>query len=136
MFEGQSASVQRLATEIAQCIDKFVGSARRYGNASPVDGIADQRMPPIREVHANLMGSARLEIDLYIGVRPEALEHPVVRHGRAPGIGNRHAFAVDAVPADRPFDRPAARQQAGANGAVLTRDLPLSECPHEPGMRR
>ncbi len=96
--------MQRLAREAFHCLDHGWAGSRRNAEAATVGLVADQRKADMGHVHADLVGAAGFQLDPYMGVRAEALEHPVVADGWLAAVGDRHALAHAAVATDRGVD--------------------------------
>ena len=94
MQQRQFARMQRLSAE---------GDARR--GAAPVDRIADDRMPEMLKVHANLMRTAGVQLALDERRGRESFDHLVARSCFASAPRHRHARARPVVTADRLIDR-------------------------------
>ena len=82
MAKAQSRGVQRLPAEAAQRLDQHVRRPGGYRETPAVDGVADQRVAPVREMHADLMRATGLELHIDIGCAPEPLEDGVMRDRR------------------------------------------------------
>ena len=93
-------------------------------------------MPAIREVHADLVGPARLQHHVDAGMRAESFHDRVVRHRRPAGIAHGHSRAIDRVAADSRVNPAAAGQHPVADGQVLPRYRALGERPDQRGMGR
>ena len=81
------------------------------------------------------MGAAGFQLDAQVGVRPEALQHPIVRHGRPAGHANRHPQPVAAMAPDGLIDGAAAGHDADAGGHILARHGARLELPAQGGLR-
>src|SRR5690606_3972513 len=83
MAKAQPAGVQHLPSEGFDGRPQVRRQGVRLGReAGSVDVIADERVPDMREMHADLMGAARLQpAGEERGARAEALRNGVVRQG-------------------------------------------------------
>ena len=135
MVEGQPCGVQRLALERAQGGGQ--PHRRPFGKpeASAVHRVPHDRMAQMRQVQANLMGSAGLELDLQIGVAAKALDQPVVGDRPPPVRAHRHAEPVGAMPADGLIHGPASGHDAGTHGEVLALDAARHELARKRSLR-
>src|SRR6266850_2951770 len=93
MAEAQFGSVQGLA-----------GKAEAVARAAAVDGVADQRVADVLEMHADLVRAAGLEPAFDERGAAEALEHAIARARRLAAVRHRHARARSDIAADRRVD--------------------------------
>jgi len=101
--------MQGLAAEGGRAGDEV--GIRRGCPTPTVRPVAQDRETQVGEVHPDLVGTARPQLDPEERQRHgggKALEHAVARHGRAPRSGGTHghAPAVSRVPPDRRLDDP------------------------------
>src|SRR5438105_4456635 len=89
----------------------------------------------MREVHADLVRAAGLELDAHQRVRPEALYDAIARYRAAAVRAYRHARAMNAVPPDRLIDRAACGHRARAYRQILPSDLAGRERCDQRGVR-
>lgn len=127
--------VQRLAPESAQRSDDRIARAGRQCQAPPVNGIPDQRVPAMREMHANLMRTAGLELNLYISVGRETLDNRVVSDCGLAVVAYDHALAVDAMAAYRRVDSAATCEHTATYGQIETGNLPVCQQAHQRRVR-
>src|ERR1700737_4616859 len=98
----------------------------RWNPAPPaVGGIPTQRIPDMREMHANLMRASRLQLRPHHRVRPKPLQDAVVRNRWSPITANGHSRPLAPVAADRFVDSATGRHDAHAQGNVVPLDLAL-----------
>src|SRR5581483_2202663 len=90
MQQRKLGRMQRLAAE-----------CEAMARAAPVDRVADQRMPDVLEMHADLVRAPGLEPALDQRRAPEALEYPVRRARGLAARAHRHAGAGADVARDR-----------------------------------
>ncbi len=96
--------MQSLAREVLHRLDHGHAGRRRNAEAHAVRLVADQRIPHMRHVHTNLVGTPGFQLHPHMGVRTEALEHAVVADRRLAAFSHRHALAHATVTADRGID--------------------------------
>ena len=101
--------MQGLALESAQGADEPRCRAARQAETAAIDRIADDGVLDVRQVQANLMRAAGLQFHAQIGMRPKALQHPIMRHRRPPRHADRHAQPIAPMTPDGLIDGAAAR---------------------------
>ena len=94
MFEAKNGSMKSLSI---QCLESFLGRIREASRGTPeacaIGRVAQQRMPDMRQMHADLVGATRLEAaadQAGHGRIAEALKHLVVGNSFAGRGGARH----------------------------------------------
>ena len=109
---------------------------RARGQLAPtaVDGIADDRISDVREMHADLMRTPGLEPDPRERVRAVLLLDAVVSDRRAPVATHGHLDALRAMAADRLVDGTAAGHDAETDREILALDLVRGEHGDERGV--
>src|SRR5229473_6928878 len=111
--------MQRLPLEPRECRDELSRGTRRHTAPPAVSGIPNQRIPDMREMHANLMRAPRLQLSANHRVRPKPLQDAVVRNRWPPIATNGHPRPLAPVPADRLVDSAATRHDARAQRNVV-----------------
>src|SRR5918994_3951180 len=86
--------------------------------AAPVSLVADERMADVLEMHADLMGAARLQPAFDERRAAVALEHAVRGARRLAAVRDRHARAHARVAPHRSVDRAARRRIALHHGEI------------------
>ncbi len=119
--------MQGLVAEIAQGIRQFFAGSCRDCEAAAINGIADQGMAQVSEMHANLVGAPGLEVDPNMAMPAKPFDHAVMGD-RIPATGsNGHFPTVVPVPIQRLVHGPARGQHAQANGLILAGNLPARQ---------
>src|SRR6185369_10819111 len=90
MLEAQLRGVQRLAREVDA-----------VARAAAIDGVADERMADVLEMHADLVRAPGLQAAFDQRGAAEALEHAVARARGLAAVRDGHARAHLGVAADR-----------------------------------
>ena len=115
--------VQRLARKVAQGVDQQVGRAFGDTRSPAVQGIADERIVPMRHMHANLVRAAGLQVDRDAGMVPEALRQAVVRNrGLATHGDDRHFLALPGMATNRCINGAATCHRAYTHSAIFPFD--------------
>jgi len=136
VLQFETSRAQGLTAKTPQNIRQHFVATPRQSQATTVDLIADQRMPTVRHVHTNLVGSAGFEFHIDMGMRGKAFFDPVMGNGRfAIGL-HAHAYPIHRVALDGRVDRTPCRQHAVANGFVVTVDFAISQHAGQCGVRR
>ena len=106
MAECQSRRVERLpGSGPLERLRRAAGGARDPAAApAPVDRIAHDRMPDQLEVHADLVGASRVQLQPEQVRDPEAADHEGVGACRAAGRGHGHALPILGMPGERRVD--------------------------------
>ena len=128
--------VKRLAAKGLQRLAQLGAGRRRKLRSAAVHGVAEQRRPDVRHVHADLMRAARLELELTIRVRAETFDYAITRARGTSAVGHSHLRPFAPVPPNRRIDGAAARQRPLADSAVRPLDLAPLECGRQYGMAR
>ncbi len=136
MQQRKPGRAQRLAAKAAEAGSEFIIRAGRYRQPATVDRITDQRVPAPRKMHPYLVGAARFEANVDMGVRRMALAHRVMRDRRLAVVVHSHAQPIDRMAPDRRIDGTAGRQDAMTNCLVVPRDVTRSQHLRQPGMGR
>ena len=119
--------MQGLVAEIAQGLRQFFAGSCRYCEAAAINGIADQGMAQVSEMHANLVGAPGLEVDPDMAMPAKPFDHAVMGD-RIPAPGsNGHFPTVVPVAIERLVHGPARGQHAQANGLILAGNLPARQ---------
>ncbi len=127
--------MQGLAREVLDRVDHGRARRRRNAEATAVGLVADQREANVGHVHADLVGTAGLQLHPYVGVRAEALEHAVVADRRLAAVGDGHALTHAAVAADRGVDLAARGHHAHHDALVDTADAAFLQLVDQVGLR-
>src|SRR5262245_34619634 len=136
--------MQRLARELHRGLEGgLLLRAARYRCAAraPIGCIADQRMPDMREMDADLMRAPRLQPALEqrserLVARPERFQRPIARACRLASLAqHRHALPVERVAPEIALDQTCAlARRAPHDGVVcalhLVRGELLRKAPH------
>ncbi len=96
--------MQGLAREGLEGLNHGRAGRWRNAEATAVDRVTDQREVDVGHVYANLVGTSGFQLDPYMGMGTEALQHTVVADGRLAALGHGHALALPAMAADRRVD--------------------------------
>ncbi len=115
--------MQRLAAEAIQGGAQFIRSAGRIAAAGTVDGVADDRVTDMRQMHPDLVGTSGLQLRQHLGVGAEALDDPKMCHRRTPIRAHRHLGAGGTVPADRLINGAAPGEYPQAHRDVAALDF-------------
>ena len=107
--------------------DQVAVTRLKTGSVSPVERVAEQRMPERRQMHADLVRSAGLQFTAQerkaVSVPLPARNNSPMGHGvfcvRARGGQNRHFFAIHGVSADRRVHRSAVVGQIPDGDGVI-----------------
>src|SRR5260370_13309824 len=136
MDQAEQCRVQQLAR--GERLDALGRAARRRRDAATaaegILAVPDDRVPDGREVHADLVGASRAELDAHeVGVG-EARDHADAGDGVAPAREDRHALAVLRVARDRALDLHAAVGDIAPPDRRLHAPplAPLTHPPHPP----
>src|SRR3984957_2818354 len=127
--------MQSLALEGAQRIDQFRRGTARLRKAAAVHRIADDGILLMRQMQADLMGSARLELHRQVGVGAIALQYPIMRHRRPPALTHGHAQPIAAIASDGRIDGTAPGHDAHAHRQILARHGARHELSRQRGLR-
>src|SRR5688572_24786109 len=100
MHERQARRVQRLAVKaFERGLELGCGTGWQTAPAA-VDGIADDGISDVRQVHTDLVRAPGLEAHARQRMRAKALLDAVMRDRRAAVAAHRHFRALRAMPAD------------------------------------
>ncbi len=127
--------MQGLAREGLHCLDHGRARGRRNAEAPAVGLVADQRVANVGHVHTDLVGTAGFQFHSYVGVRAEALEHPVMADRRLAAVGYRHALAHAAVAADGRIDLATSSYHANHYAFIDAADRTLLQLVDQSGLR-
>src|SRR5712692_2641483 len=98
-------------------------------------GIAGQRVTERREVHADLMGAAGIEVTAQECMRAALFDDLVTRARKAAAGNHRHALAILRMPADRALQLARVRCKATSrDGQVRPGQGPVAELRREGAM--
>src|SRR5688572_21189446 len=100
MRESEPRGVQRLPVESLDGRPQRRRCSRGQLAPSAVHGIADDRIPDVREMHTDLMRAAGLETNPREGVRSVLLLDAVVSDRRSPIAAHGHLGALRAMASD------------------------------------
>ena len=89
----------------------------------------------MREMQADLMRAAGVQLHVQIRVRAEPFEHAVVCNGGPAILPNSHAQPIVAMTTDGLVHGAATGHDAHANREVFARDRPCQQLPRERGVR-
>ncbi len=123
MCELQLSRVQGLAAEVANGFDESVTGCRRDRHSTAIYPITHERMPFVREVNADLMRSSGFELDTYIGVCCQTIQHPVMGDGRFALVLHAHAQTIDRMTPYRRVDGSATGQYAVTDRQIFSGNL-------------
>lgn len=127
--------MQRLAREVLDRLDHGWAGCRRNTETHTVRLVADQRITDMRHVHADLVRTAGFQLDPHMGVRTEALEHPVVADRRLAAVSDRHALTQPAVTTDRGVDLAAGDHHPNHDALVDAADRAALQLLDQLGLR-
>ncbi len=119
--------MQRLMTESAQCISEFVAGASRHRQTATINRVANQCVPDMSEVHANLVRATRFKFYPYMRMRPVPADHAVMSDRLPTAFADRHFFSVGRVAVDRLIDRSASGEHPLADRLILATDFSLRQ---------
>ena len=123
MCELQTRGVQSLSFERVERRDQFDARATRHASSAAIHRIAHDRIADMREMHADLMGAACLQLNIHQRVRPEAARHAIVSDRIAPVATHRHPGSNAAMSSNRTVDRATARHHSVGEGEIFALDF-------------
>ena len=104
-----------------------VTGTRRATSPPAIDGISNQRVLPPGKVHADLVGSARLQADIEVGMSAKTLSNAVVSHSGPAIWYHRHLGPGGGVSTNRAINRATPCKSTPAHCRVAATKAPIRE---------
>lgn len=121
--ESEALRMQGLAPEPSQRLTQSLAGTTRKFQATAIQRIPHDWKADVRQMHADLVGTAGFQAQIEHAVMAEALAHPIVGHGRPAILAHGLAQPVTRVPANGGVDTVTGNDGALDHGDVFAPQL-------------